>query len=269
MASRSTDEMSMWEHIDALRPHLVRSVVALFVLFVVAFLFKEFIVGQLLLGPQSSEFLTNRLLNNLAARWGLEGLSVNASTYNFINTSVAGQFNMHLRLSFTVALILSIPYLLWELWLYVRPALTTRERRACRGFVFWVSLCLAVGVLFGYFIMSPLALNFLLNYQLTGQIANMIDIGSYFSTVTSSVLACGVVFQLPLLVYFLARMGVVSSDFLRRYRRHAIFVLAIFSAIITPPDAFSMVLVLIPLYMLYELGISLTARVERGRVELE
>lgn len=262
MAQQKSDEMSMWEHIEALRPHLVRSVCAVFIFFVLAFIFKGFIVDTLLMGPQSSDFPTNHLLNSLVERWNIEGVSVNGEAYDFINTSVAGQFNMHMRLSFVVALVLAIPWLLWELWLYVRPALRPSERKACRGFVFWACLCMGVGVLFGYYVMSPLALNFLLNYQLSPSLENMIDIGSYFSTVTSSVMACGLVFMLPLLMYFLAKMHLITSDFLRRYRRHAFFVLACFSAIITPPDVFSLMLVVLPLYMLYELGIVLTRRVE-------
>lgn len=254
--------MSMWEHIEALRPHLVRSVCAVFLFFVLAFIFKGFIVDTLLMGPQSPDFPTNRVLNSLVERWGVEGVSINGEAYDFINTSVAGQFNMHMRLSLIVALVLTIPWLLWELWLYVRPALRPSERKACRGFVFWSCLCMGVGVLFGYYVMSPLALNFLLNYQLSPDVENMIDIGSYFSTVTSSVMACGVVFMLPLLIYFLAKMGIISSAFLCRYRRHAFFVLACFSAIITPPDLFSLLLVVVPLYLLYELGIILTRRVE-------
>ena len=261
MAKQNSDEMSMWEHIEALRPHLVRSVCAVFVFFVLAFICKGFIVDGILMGPQSADFPTNRLLNSFVERWGIEGLAVNATTYDFINTSVAGQFNMHMRLALIVALVLSVPWLLWEIWLYVRPALTQSERKACRGFVFWSCLCLGAGVLFGYYVMSPLALNFLLNYQLSPSFENMIDIGSYFSTVTSSVLACGGVFTLPLVIYFLARMGIVSASFLRRYRKHAFFVLACFSAIITPPDIFSMTLVLLPLYLLYELGISIAKRV--------
>lgn len=265
MAQQKSDEMSMWEHIEALRPHLVRSFCAVFVFFVLAFMCKGFIVDTILLGPQSADFPTNRLLNSLMESWGVEGVSVNGSAYDFINTSVAGQFNMHMRLSLIVALILAVPWLLWEIWLYVRPALRPSERKACRSFVFWGCLCMGVGVLFGYYVMSPLALNFLLNYQLSPSLENMIDIGSYFSTVTSSVMACGLVFLLPIFIYFLARMGIISAGFLRKYRRHAFFVLACFSAVITPPDVFSLMLVVIPLYVLYELGIALTARVEKSR----
>lgn len=257
--------MSFFEHIDALRPHLIRSVVVLLALTIVAFLMKNFVIDTVLFGPQSADFPTNRLLNRLSALMKIEAFGPDKFSYSMVNTTVAGQFNLHLKISLITALTCTVPYLLWELWLFVRPALTNKERRACRMFVLYVSICFFVGVGFGYFIMAPIALNFLLNYTVSPEVTNMIDINSYLSTVINSTLACGAVFQLPLLIYFLARMGLITSDLLKHYRRHAIVVLAIFSAIITPPDAFSMVLVLLPLYGLYELGINLAHRVEKGR----
>lgn len=263
--STTNDQMTFFEHLDSLRPHLVRSAAALLIMAVAAFLLKGFVIDGLLMGPQSAEFPTNRLIGRLAAVLGGTGLEMHADRFSIINTSVAGQFNLHLRVSLATAFVITVPYLLWELWRFVKPALTENEKRGSRLFVFWVSLCFFSGLLFGYFIIVPLALNFLLNYTASPDIVNMIDINSYLSTVLGTTVACGLVFQLPLLVWFLARMGVLSSAFMKKYRRHAIIILGVFSAVITPPDALSMVLVLLPMYGLYEIGIRLAARVELRR----
>ena len=180
-----------------------------------------------------------------------------------INTAMAGQFNLHLKISMVAAFCIGFPYLLWELWRFARPALTERELRGCRRFVFYVSAGFFAGLLFGYFVIAPLTIGFLSQYSVSEQVTNMIDVGSYLSTVLNVSIACAVVFQLPLLVYFLTRMGLVSPDFLRRYRRHALVALAILSAVITPPDVFSMILVLLPLFGLYEYSIRISERTLR------
>ncbi len=260
---KSSDEMTFFEHIDALRPHLVRGGLSVAVIMVAAFMAKDFIIDTVLFGPRNPGFPTNRFLNYLGEEWGLEALRVNMVPMNVVNTSMAGQFNLHIKVSLITALALAVPYILWELWQFIRPALRPAERRGSRMFVTYVSLCFFAGLLFGYYIIAPLTVNFLSNYTASEQITNMIDVNSYLSTVVNVSLACGAVFQLPLLVYFLARMGILTSGFMRQYRRHAIMVLAVFSAIITPPDVLSMILVSIPLYLLYEYSIHIAARVER------
>lgn len=156
-----------------------------------------------------------------------------------------------------------MPYVLWEFWRFVRPALTPKEIAGTNWFVFCVSLCFFSGLLFGYFVMVPLSINFFANYHVSDAIVNMIDISDYLSTVIVVSMACAFMFELPLLIYFLTRMGIVSAGFLRKYRRHAFVVLLVLAAIITPPDIFSLVLVILPLYGLYELSIKLAARIER------
>ncbi len=261
--STSPSEMTFFEHVDALRPHLLRSATALLVVMVVAFLGRHFVIDTLLFGPQSPDFPTNRALCYLAQRLDIPELCTNRLTLNMVNTSMAGQLNLHLVVSFWAAMVVCIPYLIWEMWQFVKPALTPRERRATNRAVLLVSLSFITGLLFGYFIIAPLTVNFLGGYQASGLITNMIDANSYLSTVMNVSLVCGLVFLLPLLVWLLARMGILSATFMRRYRRHAIVVLAITAAIITPPDVFSMILVLMPIYGLYELSIGIAARVER------
>lgn len=273
-------EMTFFEHIDALRPHLVRGAMAIVIVGVIAFFCKHLIIDTVLFGPKSPEFPTNRMLVWVGGEWAQVAawlnstlgtslnvdpgsFSIGADRFSVINTSLAGQFNLHMKISLVTGIALATPYVLWEFWRFVRPALTPQEIAGTNWFVFCVSLCFFSGLLFGYFIMVPLSVNFFANYQASAEIVNMIDIGDYLSTVIVVSMACAFMFELPLLIYFLTRMGIVSAGFLRRYRRHAFVVLLVIAAIITPPDIFSLVLVILPLYGLYELSIKLAARIER------
>ena len=220
----SDTEMSFWDHFAALRPHLVRGAVAVVAVAVVAFLSKHFLIDTVLFGPKSADFPTNRLL--LAAgqalsdlcdwinSWSGLSLSVNTEAFDVsnldfrvINTQMAGQFNLHMKISMVTGLVLAMPYVLWEFWRFVRPALTPREIAATHRFVFWVSTFFFAGLLFGYFVLVPLSVSFFINYQASASIVNMIDVGQYLSTVIVASLASALVFQLPLLIYFLTRMG--------------------------------------------------------------
>ncbi len=256
-------DMSFMEHLDHLRPRLLRAVVALFVFIIVAFAFGDELMA-VIMGPKSEWFPTNRLFAWLAESSGKEFLRINSGELTLINTAMAGQINLHIRMAFYTAILLAVPYLLWELWGFVKPALTREEQRKSRFFVLEVSLCFFVGVLFGYFVLSPLSVNFLGSYSMSEQLSNMIDISSYMSLISNMVFVCGVIFLLPILSRVLARMGVLTAAFMRKYRRHAIVVLAVLAALVTPPDVASMVLVMIPLYALYEFSIHIVAGVEKS-----
>lgn len=274
-------EMTFFEHLEDLRPHLLRAFGALFAIAIAAFCFKGLIIDHLLFAPQTPEFPTNRWLCSMGyklndlmgwlgglvgAEWSMDPtvLCINSEKVaEIVNNRLTGQFNLHIKVAMATGLVLGIPYLLWEIWQFVKPALLPGERRGMRLFVLWVSLCFFTGALFGYFIITPLSLHFFLNYSASEGITNLIDISSYFSQVIGIPLGTGLIFQLPLLIYFLTRIGLVTPAFLRKYRRHAIVLLAVMAAIITPPDIFSMVLVMMPLYGLYEFSIWLSARTER------
>ncbi|MDR0509812.1 MAG: twin-arginine translocase subunit TatC [Rikenellaceae bacterium] len=256
-------EMTFFEHLDALRPHLFRGAVAFLIFFIAAFALKGFVIDMVLMGPSKPDFPTNKLLGWLAGLSGVDGLQPNAQQIKMINTTLGGQFNLHMRISFVTGLVLAIPYMLWEIWQFVKPALTARERRGTNMLVSYVSLCFFTGLMFGYFLIAPLSVNFLANYVASSDIDNMIDVNSYLSTVLNVSMATAAVFQLPLLVYFLTRIGLLTPAFMRKYRRHSIVVLTIFAAVITPPDIVSCLLVLAPLYGLYELGIYISARTRR------
>ena len=255
-AGKDVNDMTFFEHLDELRPGLMRSVAILLVAMVAAFLFKEPIMDAVM-GPKSPDFISNRVMFELAERTGSEVLKINQSPVTLINTTMAGQFNMHLLMSFYVALLIAIPYLMFELWLFVCPALTPSEKRTSSKFILYIVLCMAVGIWFGYFILAPLSVNFLSNYVVSSDITNMIDVGSYIKLVANLTLVCALIFELPVAMHFLSRTGLITAEFMKRYRRHAVVVLAVCAAIITPPDIVSMILVIIPLYLLYELSIKI------------
>ena len=280
--NKDSSEMTFFDHIDALRPHLVRSAVVIVLVGIVAFFCKKLIIDVILFGPQSADFPTNRILERVGRQWthlcawsnetlgtslsaNPEVFHIASDRFEVINTTLAGQFNLHMKISLVTGIALAMPYVLWEFWRFVRPALTPQEIAGTRWFVGCVSLCFFGGLLFGYFIMVPLSINFFANYQASSFITNMIDIGDYLSTVIVVSIACAFMFELPLLIYFLTRMRLVSARFLKKYRRHAFVLLLVVAAIITPPDIFSLVLVILPLYGLYELSIRLAARIERKR----
>lgn len=259
-------EMSFLEHLEALRWHLMRAVGAIFLFGVGAFIYKSFVFDTVLMGPKNPEFWTYRMLCDVSARFGLsELLCIRDIPFGLINTGMSGQFTTHLMVSFIAGLVLGFPYIVWEIWRFVSPGLHVHERKYARGMVFYVSFLFFTGVLFGYYIISPMSVNFLGTYQVSAQVQNMIDLNSYFSTIATLVLACGIVFEMPVLMYFLTKIGLVSPELLRNYRRHAVVGILVLAAVITPPDVASQILVFFPLMILYELSIFVSAFVIRGK----
>jgi sec-independent protein translocase protein TatC len=265
-------EMTFWEHLEALRWHLVRSIVAVVVLAIVAFLNKDILFNYIILAPKSSEFITNRLLCELG-RWAArylafispEALCIENFNLTLINIKMAGQFLIHLYISVFAGIIVAIPYILWEIWRFIKPALYRHEQKHTAGAVFWSSLLFLLGILFSYFLIVPLAIMFLGTYNVSASVENQIALNSYISTVVSLTFAVGLVFELPIFVFFLTKVGVITPAFLRRSRKTMIVVVLIVSAIITPADVFSQILVAIPLLGLYEISIIISARVYRRR----
>lgn len=260
MAGKDPGEMTFFDHLDALRPHLVRGVVVLAVGLAAALVVSPWIIDHVLFGPAQPDFFSNRLMSEAARFFGAGDYRAGDFEFNVINTRMSGQLSLYMTVAFATALVAALPYLLWELWRFVRPALTARERGRARWFVFYVSLCFFAGLAFGYWVIVPLSVNFLMTFEVSGAIANLIDVGSFLKTVLSISLGCGVLFQLPIFVWFLSRMGLVSAGMLRKYRKHAVIVLLIFAAVITPPDVVSQILVAIPLLGLYELSIVIAAK---------
>jgi len=197
----------------------------------------------------------------------IPSLCINQQDVDLNNFEMAGQFTSNLLIVTVAGLIIAMPYILTEMWLFIRPALTLKERKGTSGFVFVTTVLFLIGISFGYFIVTPLAVNFLLNWSISPDIHNTIRLGSYIRTVVMTSLSAGLVFELPVVIYFLARAGLVTKILLREYRKHAIVAFFILSAVITPPDMISQFLVALPLIGLYEISIIITGRVERKRVK--
>ncbi|MDQ3050132.1 MAG: twin-arginine translocase subunit TatC [Bacteroidota bacterium] len=257
-SSKSKDpntEMHFLDHLEALRWHLVRSAAAIVVFAIAAFLNPEILFDKVILAAKNPDFLTYRMMCKLSDMFAID-LCITEVPFSLINIDISGQFTTHLYSSFIAGFILAFPYFLWELWRFIKPALSSEERMYSRGVVFFSSLLFLMGILFGYFIISPLSINFLGSYQISSQVANQISLSSFISTVTMLTLSAGVVFELPVVIYFLSKIGLVTPQFLRNYRKHSMVVILIIAAIITPsPDVTSQVLVAVPLFLLYEIGI--------------
>jgi sec-independent protein translocase protein TatC len=246
-----------------MRWHLLRSIAAIVILALVAFVFKDIVFDKIILAPKEPPFPTNRWLCQLGEILGLKRICINQDPFTLQTVKMAEQFSMHIIVSLVAGIVVAFPYIFWEFWRFIVPALYDKERNTARGAVFYTSLLFTLGVLFGYYIISPLSVNFLGNYKVSESVISAPTLRSYVQTITSVVLAAGIVFQLPILVYFLSRVGLVTPDFLKRYRRHAIILIVTLSAIITPPDIFSQVLVALPLMVLYEIGIGISKRIMR------
>lgn len=259
-------EMTFLDHLEELRWHIIRSVASILVFTIIAWTYQKEIFGGIIMAPSKSEFWTNRMLCKLADLTGIEGLCFKQADFILQSREVSGQFMMALTQSIMVGLMFAFPYFFWEIWRFVKPGLKMKEAKAASGAVFWVSLLFFMGVAFGYYVVSPMAINFLASFKLDESIQNQFDITDYLSLLSTMTLACGVTFQLPMIAYVLSQVGVLTPAFMRDYRRHAIVVILILAAIITPsPDMISQLLVTLPLLGLYEVSILVSARVVKRR----
>ena len=251
--------MSFWEHLDVLRAYLVRIVVVLMVLFVAAFCFKSQLF-DLVLAPHGDGFVTYRLLSRAAVSMGLSPVS--SFKVELINTGLAGQFVTHMKVAFWAALLCASPFVLYMLFRFIAPALYEKERYYALRVLPWVFVMFLLGVLLSYFIIFPLTFRFLATYQVSGEVANLISLQSYISTFMMMTLLMGLLFELPVLCWLLARLGLLSAGVMSRYRRHAVIAILILSAIITPTsDVFTLTLVALPVYLLYEISLLIVKRV--------
>jgi sec-independent protein translocase protein TatC len=265
MKNKSQTEMSFLEHLEELRWHLVRSFLYIFVFAVLAFIFKNIVFDVILLGPSKPDFFTNSLLCRLAEDLRMPVLCINREPLSLQNINMTGQFTTHLWISFLAGIIVAFPLIFWEFWRFIKPALYKEEIESSRGAIFFASILFTIGILFAYYIISPLSVHFLGNYQVSEQVDNIVNLGSYIGTVSSIILASGILFELPMFIYFMSKVGLVTADTLKKYRRHSIVVTLALAAIITPPDVISQILVCLPLILLYEAGIIIAKGVEHRR----
>ncbi|MDA8948409.1 twin-arginine translocase subunit TatC [Flavobacteriaceae bacterium] len=265
------DEMSFLDHLEELRWHLIRSVLAIVIIATFAFVFKDFIFNVLLFGPKSKDFVTYRWFCSISQTLG-QGSSfcIEELPFRIQSRTVAGQFSAHLWTSVLAGFIVSFPYIIFEFWKFISPGLYEKERKNARGFIFIASLLFFIGVLFGYYIVTPLSINFLGNYSVSSEIFNDFDLSSYIGLLRASVLASGIIFELPIIIYFLTRVGIITPEFLRKNRKISLVLVLSLSAIITPPDIVSQIIVSIPILILYEVSIIIAKVVTKNqKKELE
>ena len=249
-------EMSFLDHLEELRWHLIRSVLAIVILASIAFLAKDFIFNVLIFGPKQADFPTYKILCKIAQFIGFkDSFCFTELPFRIQSRTMGGQFSAHIWTSITAGFIVAFPYILLEIWKFISPGLRLKERSSTKGFIFIASLLFFIGVLFGYYVVTPLSINFLGTYQVSGQVHNDFDLSSYISLVRASVIASGLIFELPILIYILTKVGVVTPDMLKKYRKISLVVVLIISAIITPPDIASQVIVSVPIIILYEIRI--------------
>ena len=254
----NTGEMSFLEHLEELRWHIVRSAVSILAFAIMAFIFSDFLFDKVLLAPKNPDFFTNRLLCRLAEILHAPNLCINLIPLKIQNINMAGQFSANIMIALYAGMIIAFPYIIWELWRFISPALYENERKYARGSVGWISVLFFMGALFGYYVIVPLTVHFLGGWQVSKEIDNQINLDSYFGTISFIPFATGIIFELPVLMIFLTKVGLITPQFMITYRKHAIIVLMCVAAVITPPDVFSMILVVLPLLVLYEVSIILT-----------
>ncbi len=260
-------EMSFFDHLEVLRWHLIRSCIAIVVFTSLAFGYYDFIFDKVIMGPKSPGFWTYRMMCQIADRFHLSAdYCIKEIKFNIINTEMAGQFTLQLNSSLLAGVVLGFPYLLYEIWRFIKPGLTDKERTSASGFVFYATFLFILGILFGYYIIAPLSITFLANYTVSNIIQNQITIDSYLSSVATLTLGTGVVFELPILIFILSKIGIMTPRFMRASRRYSTVIILIIAAVITPtPDILTMLTVSFPLFILYEISIMISARVEKRR----
>lgn len=265
MAKKEVKEMSFMDHLEALRWLLVRSTIAVIIIAGICYFIDDFIFDTIIFGPKDPTFITYRFFCEVTHFFGVDDTYACATEFNFIiqNTEVGGQFSMYLWTLVTAGFIIGFPYILWEFWKFISPALYENERKQAGSFIIVSSILFFIGVVFGYFIIVPLSINFFATFNISKSIVNQFSIDSYLSLVRTSVVASGIVFELPIIVYFLAKLGLVTPEFLRKYRKFAIVIILILAAIVTPPDIPSQIIVSIPILILYEASILIAAIVAK------
>ncbi|MEM7163223.1 MAG: twin-arginine translocase subunit TatC [Bacteroidota bacterium] len=258
------EEMHFLDHLEELRWRIIRAIIGVVVFAIIAFLQKDILFDVIIFGPTKPNFLTYNFFCWLSENIGLgENLCFRLDIDSFQNIEMVGQFTYHIFSSLIFGFILAFPYVFYQFWAFIKPGLTKTEVKSARGMVFWVSLLFMSGVLFAYFVICPLTIKFLSEYSVADQIKNIFKFDDYISTINKLTLITGLFFQMPILIYFLSKLGLVSPKILKKYRKHALVGVLVLSAIITPPDVASQILVSIPIIFLYEIGILISKRVTK------
>ncbi len=265
---KNKDEMSFMDHLEELRWHLVRIAIVILLLSVVFLVYPQFIFDKIILAPKSPDFITYKLFCDLGERFNISGLCYTTLDYKLVYLDLSSPFLLYIKIAFMAGVIFAFPYILWEIWRFVKPALHDNEKNNLGGVILIATLLFYVGAMFGYFLMAPFSINFLATFSLSSQIENQFTFDSYLGILTGMVLWTGVIFEIPMIAYFLAKLGLLGRDFLAKNRKYAFVVALVLAAVITPSgDAFSLFLVAMPLWLLYEVSIVVVKVVERKRLK--
>jgi len=256
-AKNEESEMNFLDHLEELRWHVIRSLLAITVVAIGVFMSKTFVFETIIFGPKNDWFPTYKYLG------------IKAAKFDILPREMGESFFTHIKVSAILGLIIVFPYVFWEFWKFIRPGLYETEKKAARGIVFICSMLFLIGILFGYYVIAPVAVTFLASYSVGIDAINSPTLASYVSTLTMCTLPTGLVFELPIIVYFLAKIGLVSGASMKKYRKHSVIVILMFAAIITPPDVVSQFLIGIPIYILFEISIIIAGRVEKNKAKEE
>ena len=256
--------MSFFEHLEELRWHIIRALGSVVVISIVVFMLKDFVFQHVILGPTTPDFITYKLF----CRW-LPDFCFYPENLQIITRDLQEPFMSHIKVSLWLGFIVAFPFVLYEFWRFIKPGLYKTEIKVATGLVTVCSLLFLIGVAFGYFVIAPVAITFLSTYSVSPDIANTTTLAALVGSMTMFTLPVGLVFEMPVIMYFLAKIGLISSSFLVEYRRHAVVIIVIVAAVITPPDAISMIVVAFPLLALYEISIIVTKRIDKEQKENE
>ncbi|MBQ0908374.1 twin-arginine translocase subunit TatC [Flavobacterium sp. F-328] len=269
MAKKNLNEMSFLDHLEELRWLLVRSTIAILVLATITFFISDYIFDDVIFGPTKPSFVTYRFFCDLSYQLGFaETICVTEMPFIIQNTNMEGQINVLIWTCITAGFILGFPFILWELWKFISPALYDSEKKHAKLFIFSSSLLFFLGVLFGYFVIVPMSVNFFATFTISDVVKNQFSIDSYISLIKTSVIACGLFFELPIIIYFLTKLGLVTPVFLRKYWKYAVIIILIVAAIVTPPDVVSQIIVTIPMLIIYEASILISKIVVKNQQKI-
>ena len=270
MENKQLKEMSFLDHLEELRWLLVRSSAAVILMAFLTYFVSDYLFDTIIFGPTRTSFFTYRFFCDLSHYLGFaDSICITELPFIIQNTEMEGQVNMFVWMCVLAGFILAFPYILWQIWNFISPALYEKERKHAKTFIFISSLLFFAGVLFGYFVVIPMSVNFLATFTVSDMVKNQFTLNSYIGMVKTSILASGLFFELPIIIYFLTRLGLVTPEFLRKYRRYAIVIVLIIAAIVTPPDVVSQTIVAIPMLIIFELSVIISAIVYKQKKKKE
>lgn len=260
--AKQEKEMSFLSHLEELRWHLVRSFVAILIVAIVLFTFQEYVYNEFLIAHINPNFITYQLFCDFFTFFGADSYFCSLQFPETLQVlKPTDQLMNSLWSSFILGIVIAFPYILWEIWRFIAPGLSENEIKKSRGFIFIASFLFFIGVLFSFYVIAPISINFLYTYQISDKLVNQFTMSSHIGLVTNMLLGVSIMFELPVIIYFLTKIGLITPQFLKRYRKHALVVVLILAAIITPPDVASQVVVAIPVLILYEISIKVSKRV--------